>query len=109
MERENKIVKGIIYCKELKTGVEQFKKLIEDYSHSGISCKKAKINGNQIFADFDNGDNWIVTRVNNGLGKRCNIAYIDRNINDEDIDKIIMPTITLPPYQAYSYYSWGNW
>lgn len=102
-------MKGIIYCNKIEAGLEQFKKIIEDYNAIGIKCEKPRVSTNQAFADFDNGDRWTVTRINNGLGQRCNIAYIDRNINDEDIDKIIMPTITLPPYQAYRYYNWSNW
>ena len=102
-------MKGIIYCNKIEAGLEQFKKIIEDYEAISIKCESPKVGANQAFTNFDNGDNWVVTRINNGLGQRCNIAYIDRNINDEDIDKIIMPTITLPPYQAYRYYNWGNW
>ena len=102
-------MKGIIYCNKIEAGLEQLKKIIEDYNAIGIKCEKPRVSTNQAFADFDNGDNWVVTRINNGLGQRCNIAYIDRNINDEDIDAIIMPTITLPPYQAYRYYYQGNW
>lgn len=102
-------MKGIIYCNQIEAGLGQFKKIIEDYDAIGIKCEKPRISTNQASTNFDNGDSWVVTRINNGLGQRCNIAYIDRNISNEDIDEIIMPTIILSPYQAYRYYNWGNW
>ena len=37
------------------------------------------------------------------------VAYIDRMIPDDLVEKVIMPTIKASPYQAYRYYSWGNW
>ena len=60
------------------------------------------IHANQAFADFDNGDRWIVVKASEcSRGQACNIAYIDRTINYDLIQKIIMPTIKAFPYQAY--------
>lgn len=103
-------MKGIIYCQKLETGLEQFKKIIEDYNRLGIKCEKPKINANQAFTDFDNGDRWVVAHANENVrGNSCNIAYIDRMIDEELVETIIMPTIKAAPYQAYKYYNWGNW
>ena len=103
-------MKGIIYCQKLETGLEQFKKIIEDYNGLGIKCEKPKINANLAFTDFDNGDRWTVVKATDGArGNSCNIAYIDRMINDDLVEKVIMPTIKAFPYQAYRYYNWSNW
>jgi hypothetical protein len=103
-------MKGIIYCQKLETGLDQFKKIIEDYNRLGIKGEKPKINTNLAFVDFDNGDRWVVMRANENVrGNVCNIAYIDRMIDEELVETIIMPTIKAAPYQAYKYYNWGNW
>lgn len=103
-------MKGIIYCSTLKIGLEQFKKIIEDYSYLGIKCDKPKVNADQAFVNFDNGDKWVVVKANESArGNSCNIAYIDRMISDELVETVIMPTIKAFPYQAYRYYNWSNW
>lgn len=103
-------MKGIIYCNKIEAGLEQFKKIIEDYNAIGIKCEKPRISTNQAFVDFDNGDRWTVVKATDGArGYACNVAYIDRMINDDLVEKVIMPTIKAFPYQAYRYYNWKNW
>ena len=103
-------MKGIIYCQKLETGLEQFKKIIEDYNTIGIKCEKPRVSVNQAFIDFDNGDRWIVVRAgDNARGHSCNVAYIDRMIDNKIVEEIIMPTIKAAPYQAFRYYNWCNW
>ena len=63
-----------------------------------------------LMAKFDNGDEWTVVRAgDNIIGQSCNIAYIDRMIDNKIIDNQIMSTIKEKPYQAFRYYNWGNW
>lgn len=63
-----------------------------------------------LMAKFDNGDEWIVVKATDGAkGHTCNVAYIDRMINDDLVEKVIMPMIKASPYQAFRYYNWGNW
>lgn len=103
-------MKGIIYCNKIEAGLEQFKKIIEDYDTIGIKCEKPRVSANQAFADFDNGDRWTVVKATDGArGYACNVAYIDRMIPDDFVETIIMPTIKAFPYQAYRYYNWGTW
>ena len=103
-------MKGIIYCNKIETGLEQFKKIIEDYNAIGIKCEKPKVSANQAFTDFDNGDRWTVVVVGESArGHACNVAYIDRMINDDLVEQVIMPTIKALPFQTYRYYNWSNW
>lgn len=103
-------MKGIIYCDKLETGLQQFKKIIEDYNRINIKCDKPVTTANSARVIFENGDEWIVVKATDGArGYACNVAYIDRMINDDLVEKVIMPTIKAFPYQAYRYYNWSNW
>ena len=103
-------MKGIIYCDKLETGLQQFKKIIEDYNRINIKYDKPVATANSARVIFENGDEWIVVKATDGArGHACNVAYIDRMINDDLVEKVIMPTIKAFPYQAYRYYNWSNW
>ena len=103
-------MRGIIYCNKLETGLNHFKQIIEDYAKIGIGYEKPIANANRGIVKFNNGDEWIVVRASeNARGHSCNITYIDRMINEEIVETIIMSTIKAAPYQAYKYYNWGNW
>ena len=110
MERENKIVKGIVYYKKIEDGIKQISKIAQDYKNIGIKITKTITTSTRVGFDFENGDEWrIAPGVESSRGCACNIAYIDRMIPDDIVEKVIMPTIKAFPYQAYSYYNWGNW
>ena len=104
-------MKGIIYCEKFETGLAEFKKLVESYKKIGIEViNKVNATTNTVSADFTNGDYWLVTKATDGAKSyTCNVAYIDRMINDDLVEKVIMPTIKAFPYQAFRYYNWGNW
>lgn len=99
-------MKGIIYCKKLETGLDWFDKIIEDYNTIGIECEIPKVSANQAFTDFYNGDRWtVVVASESARGHACNVAYIDRMINNDLIEQVIIPTIKAFPYQAARYYN----
>ena len=113
-KRKNKIMKGIIFCNKLETGVTQLKEIVGSYHSIGINLSEKVAMGNRyekaLMAKFDNGDEWTVVRAgNNIIWQSCNIAYIDRMIDNKIIDNQIMSTIKEKPYQAFRYYNWGNW
>ena len=102
-------MRGIIYCSKIETGLKQFKKIIKDYDTIGIKCERPIVSKNQAIADVDNGDRWTVVIAGEGArGNACNVAYIDKTINDNLVKQVIMPTIKACPYQAYRYYNWSN-
>ena len=107
-------MKGIIFCNELETGATQLKEIVGSYRSIGINLSEKVGMGNKyekaLMAKFDNGDEWTVVKATDGAKLyTCNIAYIDRMINDNLVEKVIMPTIKAFPYQAYRYYNWSNW
>ena len=101
---------GIVYYKKIEDGIKQLSKIAQDYKNIGIKSIKTITTSTRVGVDFENGDKWrIAPGTESWKGQTCNIAYIDRLIPDDIVDKIIMPTITEAPYQAYRYYNWSNW
>ena len=97
-------MRAIIYCQEINTGMNKLNDIIKNYERINIETTNIKrITKTSV---FKNGDEWTVTIANDGSrGRACNIAYIDRNIDEEIVQTIIMPTIKAYPYQAYQYYN----
>lgn len=102
---------GIIYCNKLEAGIEQFKKITDDYKKIGIEIAgKIKTTSSTVDVTLTNGDYWMVVKASESAkGRSCNVAYIDRMIDEKLVDEVIMPTIKAAPYQAYRYYNWSNW
>ena len=100
-------MRAIIYCQEINTGMNKLNDIIHNYAKINIETTNIKrITKTSVFIVFKNGDEWTVAIANDGSrGRACNIAYIDRNINEEIVQTIIMPTIKAYPYQAYQYYN----
>ena len=94
-------MKGVIWGETFEAAKEQLNKIISNYER--IGCKRVYIKKDQ--AIFDNGDMWVIKNVNNPASRlRVNIAYIDKRIDPQIIEKIIKPSLTLPPYTAIQYY-----
>lgn len=100
-------MKAIIYCQEINTGMNKLNDIVKNYERINIETTNIKrITKHSAFIVFKNGDEWTVTIANDGSrGRACNIAYIDRNIDEEIVQTIIMPAIKAYPYQAYQYYN----
>lgn len=99
-------MKGIIYCKNIDTGIDKLNSIMKNYERINIETTNIKrIAKNSAFVVFKNGDEWSVAIANDGSrGRACNIAYIDKNIDEEVVQTIIMPTIKALPYRAYNFY-----
>ena len=99
-------MRAIIYCQEINTGMNKLNDIIKNYERINIETTNIKrITKTSAFIVFKNGDEWTVAIANDGSrGCACNIAYIDRNINEEIVQTIIMPTIKALPYGAYNFY-----
>lgn len=46
----------------------------------------------------------MIKATDRARGYCCNVAYIDKNIEKEIVDMVIMRTIKAFPYQAHRYY-----
>ena len=99
-------MKGIIYCQEINKGMNKLQDIIDDYAKTNIETTNIKrMTKTSAFIVFKNGDEWTVAIANDGSrGRACNIAYIDKNIDEEVVQTVIMPTIKALPYRAYNFY-----
>lgn len=98
-------MKGIIfYGSNIENAIQKLLEVRSEY-------ERLKINSRQIIAkdyarvEFENGDVWKVCQASGASrGEGCNIAFIERYINEDVVRQIIMPTIKFMPYRAYNYY-----
>lgn len=98
-------MRAIIYCQEINTGMNKLNDIIKNYERINIETAITKCSHNSAFVVFKNDDEWTVAIANDGSrGRACNIAYIDKNIDEEVVQTIIMPTIKALPYRAYNFY-----
>ena len=103
-------MKGIIYCKDYNSiknqGNSKLKEIIEKYKEMGITSTYV-IASNKSYADFSNGDNWRVLKASDqNRAARCNIAYIERNIDYDVYRTAINCSIQDFPYSAI--HLWGE-
>ena len=98
-------MKGIVWYEDRTRGEEQFNGIIERYKTMGINPIKERKSRYENWVQFENDDFWrLVKATESGRGQRCNISYIDRDIEEIVVNTIIKPC-TLPfPYFGYNYY-----
>lgn len=92
---------GIIFYKNQAKGKAQFQKIIENYKQLKIEIIKIRTSRYYDEVEFKNGDCWrAVLFSSNSRGYKCNIAYVEWNITEEEIYTIIEPMVILKPYTA---------
>lgn len=96
-------MKGVVYGHSIEIANAKLQEIVNNYVHYtnySISHESHFPQGNQVI--FDNGDVWEACAPTGYMcGKRYNIAYIDHFIDVDILDKVIMPSLSLPPYQAW--------
>lgn len=101
-------MRGIIFCKELDKGNAQLLNIMERYKLMGIEVQ-VKMMKHGYTLECANGDYWKVHNANfRALGARCNIAYVERNIDIETYRCCIAPCMTDFPYSAVRLWGEGN-
>ena len=103
-------MKGIIYCKDRNSvkykGSLILKEIIKKYELLDIKGSYV-FSSNRITAEFSNGDKWtVIPASENNRGARCNIAYIERNIDYNVYTTVISPSVHDFPYSAI--HLWGE-
>lgn len=98
------MIKGIIWCNNIENGLRKLDSIIKDYRYfSDVDWNEYRRNSRTVI--FKNGDIWkVLTDKYNGYGERCNISYIDHNINKGYIDSVIMPATISLPFNGVWYY-----
>ena len=103
-------MKGIIwYRDDYSKGIEQLKIMINNYERMKIPVTENHFSKYDTYVVFENGDTWKVVGAREcGRANRCNVAYVERNI-DYDIYKIIIcPSMICLPFSAVRFWGEGN-
>ena len=97
-------MKGGIFVLDYKKGLEELELIVEKYLRINIKCVlylKTKQNSR---VEFENGDCWqVLPAIESIRGAAFNIAYIERGINEDFIQCVIMPMLKAYPYTAWRY------
>ena len=101
-------IRGIIWYNScFENALEQLNEIIksyERYNYNYINLRTSKF-GTRV--EFENGDTWQIRRAtDNSRGCRCNIAYIERNIDYDTYITTVLPS--LRPYPFAAFYLWGE-
>ena len=99
---------GIIWYKTKQKGFMRLDELIEDYNKMNVDIQIMQNNISGVYIRFSNDDIWIVApATDSSKARTSNIALIDNDIEQDIINKIIMPTLKSKPFQAYNFYNYS--
>lgn len=103
-------MKGIIwYRDDYSKGIEQLKIMINKYERMKIPVTENRFSKYDTYVVFENGDIWKVVGARKcGRANRCNVAYVERNIDYDIYKTIIAPTMINFPFSAVRFWGEGN-
>lgn len=99
---------GIVWTERIDSidGKTQFLQIRQGYIDEGIYPTKEVKSKDICYIRFVNNDIWYLIRAseNASRGRRCNVAYIHRNISSDIIKSVILPSLLPKPYRGVTYY-----
>ena len=100
-------MRGIVWGKTIERSREKLEKIVDDYIKMGHKILEKRATKHHTTILFDNGDYWQAIRAteSSGLGRRCNISYIDHELTKyiTTIEQIKACTTTMP-YHGFTYF-----
>lgn len=94
-------MRGIVWYEERVGDAHNMLKTLQDnYARMGYNITRKKF----TFFEAENGDRWDIRRAESSRGYRANVSYIDKNIPQEVIERIIMPQTSAHPWFAVNYF-----
>lgn len=98
-------MKGIIWSKFTPRAVMALRFLDQDYRKQGIEPVEMKGESDIRMIKYDNGDEWqIVSATTTSRGYKCNLSYIDSEIDPEIVETIIKPATIARPFNGFNYF-----
>jgi hypothetical protein len=101
-------VRGIVYGKTFQTAINKLEQIIAEYAlfEKTEVVYQQKTHSGQVVR-FKNNDIWTAMHAtpSNTRGRRCNIVYIDNNIDNKDLEINMRLTACAPPFQGIYYYN----
>ena len=98
-------MKGVVWGSTFERAVQKLEHIEHRYQSLFISIEKKIKSENEYLIIFENGDIWRATTAFESKRQRCNISYIDTQIDTIFVEQVIKPVTTCPPYNAIQYYS----
>ena len=99
---------GIVWTERIDSidGKTQFLQIRQGYIDEGIYPTKEVKSKDICYIRFVNNDIWYLIKAseNASRGRRCNVAYIHRNISSDIIKSVILPSLLPKPYRGVTYY-----
>ena len=100
-------MRGIVWGITIERSQEKLEKIVDDYIKMGHKILEKRVTKHHMAILFDNGDYWQAIRAtkSSGLGRRCNISYIDHELKEYiTIIEQIKACTTLMPYNGITYF-----
>lgn len=100
-------MRGIIYGKTFQATVNKLEQIIAEYAlFENIEVVYQQKTHSKQVVRFKNNDIWTAMSASssNTCGRRCNVVYIDNNIEDKDLEIDMRLTACAPPFQGIYYY-----
>lgn len=99
-------MKGIVWGKTIERGQEKLEKIVDDYIIMGHKILEKRTTKHHTAILFDNGDYWqAVQATDNSKGQRCNVSYIDHELEQLiDTIAIIKHCTNAMPYHGFTYF-----
>ena len=98
-------IRGVVWGAHMKNAEIELKTIIDSYNKCGHEIVRERHNQAEHEIIFSNGDIWNAWRANEyRRGCKINISYIDKSIDPEIIETVIIPATIAPPYHALHYY-----
>lgn len=101
-------MRGIIFCTDTEKGNAQLLNLMDRYKLMDIPVQ-IQMRKQGYTLECGNGDYWKVHNANVQVPRaRCNIAYVERNIDYDVYRYYIAPCMTNFPYSAIRLWGEGD-
>ena len=98
-------MKGLVFGKTFERASNKLDEIIESYKIYRYEIVQERKGNHYHQVIFDNGDQWkAVNASENSRGNKANVAYIDREIDDEIVRSMILRCIATGPWNATHYY-----
>lgn len=98
-------MKGIIWYDSKLNAQHQLTELIARYNAINIQVEEYKKGATQESVRFENGDFWKTCQAdNNSKGSCCNVSLVERSIDPEFYETVIIRVTRALPYHAIGFY-----
>ena len=102
-------MKGVVWGSTFANASEKLTEIVDRYIKAGYEIENQVHSKNTHCVLFTNGDTWRAVRASdNARGNRCNISYIERDIDYNVYRTVVEPSTTLLPFTAIRFYGEGN-